>query len=190
MTVVIVTHNREISRVADRVIELSSGGSSATAPRPTARSPSTNCTGSGVLLLRWTWRDLRARWLQVAAIALIIAIGSGTYSGLTQRVGVAPDSYDASYAALNMYDLRVDLAEGSTVRAARLLRVLGGAVGHDLDEVEARLDAPVQVDASTADETILVPGTLSGSTWPTAAHSRRPARVRRPPVHPGRRRGG
>ena len=98
----------------------------------------------------------------MAAIALIIAIGSGTYSGLTSVSAWRHDSYDASYAALNMYDLRVDLAEGSTVRAARLLRVLGGAVGHDLDEVEARLDAPVQVDASTADETILVPGTLVG----------------------------
>ena len=98
----------------------------------------------------------------MAAIALIIAIGSGTYSGLTSVSAWRHDSYDASYAALNMYDLRVDLAEGSTVRAARLLRVLGGAAGHDLDEVEARLDAPVQVDASTADETILVPGTLVG----------------------------
>ncbi len=32
--------------------------------------------------LRWSWRDLRARWLQIGAIAGIIAIGSGVYSGL------------------------------------------------------------------------------------------------------------
>ncbi len=87
VTVVIVTHNREISRVADRVIELSQRArSSATAPRqggPGGHRPS--CTGErpSCSCLRWSWRDLRARWLQVAAIALIIAIGSGTYSGLT-----------------------------------------------------------------------------------------------------------
>jgi len=33
--------------------------------------------------LRWSWRDRRARWPQVAAIALIIGIASGTYSGLS-----------------------------------------------------------------------------------------------------------
>ena len=115
-----------------------------------------------MLLLRWTWRDLRARWLQVAAIALIIAIGSGTYSGLTSVSAWRYESYDASYAALDMYDLRVDLAAGSTVAAARLDRVLTDAVGPDLDEVEVRLEAEVQVDASTDDETILVPGTLVG----------------------------
>ena len=115
-----------------------------------------------MLLLRWTWRDLRSRWLQVAAIALIIAIGSGTYSGLTSVSAWRYDSYDASYAALHMYDLRIDLAEGSSVSARRLEAVLADAVGADLDEVEGRLDAPVQVDASTDDETILVPGTLVG----------------------------
>jgi putative ABC transport system permease protein len=98
----------------------------------------------------------------VAAIALIIAIGSGTYSGLTSVSAWRYDSYDASYAALHMYDLRIDLAEGSTVSARRLEAVLADAVGADLDEVEGRLDAPVQVDASTDDETILVPGTLVG----------------------------
>ena len=115
-----------------------------------------------MLLLRWTWRDLRARWLQVAAIALIIAIGSGTYSGLTSVSAWRYDSYDASYAALDMYDLRVDLAEGSTVPATELETVVAHAVGPRLDAVEVRLNAPVQVDASTAAETILVPGTLVG----------------------------
>jgi len=100
--------------------------------------------------------------LQVAAIALIIAIGSGTYSGLTSVSAWRYESYDASYADLNMYDLRVDLAEGSTVPAADLEAVLAEAVGEDLDEVEVRLEAPVQVDASTDTETILVPGTLVG----------------------------
>ncbi len=98
----------------------------------------------------------------MAAIALIIAIGSGTYSGLTSVSAWRYDSYDASYTDLNMYDLRVDLAEGSSVPADDLEAVLATAVGEDLGEVEVRLDAPVQVDASTDTETILVPGTLVG----------------------------
>jgi putative ABC transport system permease protein len=115
-----------------------------------------------VLLLRWTWRDLRARWLQVAAIALIIAIGSGTYSGLTSVSSWRYTSYDASYAALHMYDLRVDLAEGAVVPANQLVDAVTRAVGDDLEAVEARLEARTQVDASSASEQILVPGTLVG----------------------------
>ena len=65
----------------------------------------------------------------MAAIALIIAIGSGTYSGLTSVSAWRYDSYDASYAALNMYDLRVDLAEGSSVPADDLEAVLADRGG-------------------------------------------------------------
>ena len=80
---------------------------------------------AAVLRLRWSWRDLRARWLQVAAIALIIGIGSGTYSGLTSVSAWRRSSYDASYRALAMYDLRIQLAEleylvGSTAAATAL----------------------------------------------------------------------
>ena len=52
----------------------------------------------------------------MAAIALIIAIGSGTYSGLTSVSAWRHDSYDASYAALNMVeriDIRVAVADGA-----------------------------------------------------------------------------
>ena len=35
-----------------------------------------------LFVLRWSLRDLRRRWIQVAAIALIIAVGTGVYSGL------------------------------------------------------------------------------------------------------------
>ena len=34
------------------------------------------------LLLRWSGRDLRRKWVQVAAIALVIAIGTGLFSAL------------------------------------------------------------------------------------------------------------
>ena len=134
-------------------------------PSPAAnRAASPPRAGRRALLwLRWSWRDLRARWLQVAAIALIIAIGSGTYSGLTSVSAWRQTSYDASYAALNMYDLRVELTTGSYAGADQLVEI-ARSIPHaaDLDEVEARLQEPIQVDASTPDELVLVPGRLVG----------------------------
>ena len=29
--------------------------------------------------MKWSWRDLRSRWVQVVVIALIIALGVGAY---------------------------------------------------------------------------------------------------------------
>ena len=40
-------------------------------------------------LLGWLCWDLRARGIQVAAIALVIAIGTGTYAGLTSTFPLA-----------------------------------------------------------------------------------------------------
>ena len=37
---------------------------------------------SRVLWLRWSWRDLRARWAQVCALAAVIALGTGGYAAL------------------------------------------------------------------------------------------------------------
>ena len=67
------------------------------------------------LLFRWSWRDLRANWAKVAAIALVIAIGTGGYAGLTSQANWRRASYDASYEHLAMYDVRVKLATGSAV---------------------------------------------------------------------------
>ena len=63
--------------------------------------------------LRWSWRDLRARWLQVAAIALIIAIGTGSYAGLTSMNVWREASNDASYELTNIFDVRARLSTGS-----------------------------------------------------------------------------
>jgi putative ABC transport system permease protein len=116
--------------------------------------------GTLLLRLRWSWRDLRARWLQVAAIALIIGIGSGVYSGLSSTTEWRKVTYDASYERLAMWDLRVALAEGTAVPADQLL---GAVEGLDVvDAVEARLVLPTQVDASTGDSTVLVPGQVIG----------------------------
>jgi putative ABC transport system permease protein len=116
-----------------------------------------------LFLLRWSARDLRRRWLQVAAIALIIAIGTGIYSALGSTATWRRESNDASFAALGMYDLRVAAATGVDAPQGAMLaaldRVDDGLVAH----AEERLVAPIQVDASTDDTTILVPGRIVGS---------------------------
>ncbi len=99
----------------------------------------------------------------MAAIALIIGIGSGTYSGLTSVSAWRRTSYDASYRALNMYDLHIELANGSYVDADALAAAVTGiARADDLESVEPRLVQPTQVDASSHDELVLVPGRLVG----------------------------
>jgi putative ABC transport system permease protein len=72
------------------------------------------------LWLRWSWRDLCRRWVQVAAIALIIALGTGTYAAMSSVMVWRMNSNDASYAATNMYDVRVKLSAGSFAEAGGL----------------------------------------------------------------------
>ena len=110
--------------------------------------------------LRWSWRDLRARWLQVAAIGLIIALGTGVFAGLGGQKSWRINSYDLSYERLNFYDLHVELAEGSYIDAQEVVTALEGLDG--VDAVEARLITDTLVDASTEDETILVKGRITG----------------------------
>lgn len=116
------------------------------------------------LWLRWSWRDLRARWVQVAAIAFIIALGTGVYAGLSSQNEWRRMSYDASYDALAVHDFLVSTAEGtyvdegSLVGAVRGLRDDGRLIG-----AEERLQVDTQVDASElAGETVLVPGRIVG----------------------------
>ena len=69
-TVLVVTHNREISRVADRVIELSSGTSSATGrrrrPGRHRRPALVGAMAAAACGCAGSLRDLRRRWLLVA----------------------------------------------------------------------------------------------------------------------------
>jgi putative ABC transport system permease protein len=73
------------------------------------------------LWLRWSWRDLRARWAQVCALALVIALGTGSYAALLSTSAWRTQSNDASFALLHTHDLRVALAPGSSVQQGRLL---------------------------------------------------------------------
>jgi len=112
------------------------------------------------LWLRWSWRDLRARIVQVAAVAAVVALGTGVYAGLSSTSSWRRASYDASFAALRVHDLQVTLTPDTFVNARRLRDALASIPS--VAETETRLVAPVQVDASRAGRTILVPGRVIG----------------------------
>jgi putative ABC transport system permease protein len=98
--------------------------------------------------------------LQVAAIALVIGLGTGSYAGLSNVTEWRRTSTDDGYRDLAMHDLRVRVAEGSVLPQGALLEVAALLPG--LENAEERLVIDLQVDASTADQTILIPGTLYG----------------------------
>lgn len=119
--------------------------------------------------LRWTLRDLRARWLQVGVIALVLAIGIGLFTGLGSMESWRTTSQDRSFALLRMHDLRMSLGEGSYVPEGRL-RELVDAIpdASAVTGAEERLVAPTQVDASHDGRTVLAPGRIVGAGTPGA----------------------
>ena len=112
--------------------------------------------------LRWSWRDLRSRWVQVAAIAIIIAFGTGLFSGLRSMNIWRGMSNDASYEAVNTFDLRVQLGSGGFVEQGTLLRALDEAASGYVSDAEERLVLPTQVSVEADGQTIIVPGRLIG----------------------------
>lgn len=113
--------------------------------------------------LRWSARDLRRRWVQVVAIALIIGIGTGVYAGLGSTAAWRRQSNDESFALLHMYDLRVVAAEGTDAPSGEMAAVLDTLPDPGIvAAAEERLVVDTQVDASTDEEAILVPGRLVG----------------------------
>ena len=116
-----------------------------------------------LFVLRWAARDLRRRWLQVVAIALIISIGTGVFAALGSTATWRRESNDASFGLLHMYDLRVRTAEATDAAAGEMLAVLGDLPDPGIvATAEERLIVPTQVDASAAGDTILVPGRIVG----------------------------
>ncbi len=113
--------------------------------------------------LRWAVRDLRRRWVQVLVIALIIGIGTGVYAGLGSTAEWRRQSNDESFAMLHMYDLRVTTAEGVDAPTGEMAAVLAALPDPGIvATAEERFIADTQVDASTADQSVLVPGRLVG----------------------------
>jgi putative ABC transport system permease protein len=116
---------------------------------------------SGALWLRWSWRDLRARWAQVFALALVIALGTGTYAALLSTSAWRTRSNDASFALLKVHDLRVALAPGSTVPEGSLLSLVR-RLPHAAEVAGARerLIVPTQMAGPKG---VLAPGELVGT---------------------------
>ncbi len=118
--------------------------------------------GAG-LWVRWSLRDLRKRWLQVAVIALVAGLGSGAYTGLGSASTWRRAAYDNGYAALAAHDAKVSLTANADVDAATLASV-PGRLAHPgwVDGATVQLVVPTQVDASIDGRTILVPGRVVG----------------------------
>ncbi len=112
---------------------------------------------------RWSLRDLRGRWVQVAVIALVIAIGTGVYAGMSSMLSWRRASYDESYASLRAHDVRVELPADSYVPEGDLAGALSRMRDPELVEAsEERLVVPTQVEADSPGGIALVPGRLVG----------------------------
>ena len=116
----------------------------------------------GAMWLRWTWRDFKARWIQIVATGLILAIGAGAFAGLRGLQQWREESADASFAELRAHDLRVDLAEGTFASAGELHRAIRGLGRSRVVAAEERLVAAAQVDASRGDRSAVVPAEVVG----------------------------
>ncbi len=116
-----------------------------------------------VFWLRWSARDLRDRWLLVFAIAATIALGTGAFASLESMSAWRQDANARSLALLNAHDVRLYLASGSYAEPDQL-RGLLSSIPHSAQVVaaETRLVVPTRVNASTAAQTIVVPGRIVG----------------------------
>jgi putative ABC transport system permease protein len=115
--------------------------------------------------LRWSWRDLRQHWIAVAAIALVLAIGTGVYAGLTSTNTWRELSNDASFAAGNMHDLRATTSPGTFVDEGEFERLVADLpVRNSVDLVTERLVVDSQIDVETDAGDLLVGARIVGGT--------------------------
>lgn len=118
------------------------------------------------LLLRWSWRDLRAHWANVLAIGLVIAIGTGGYAGLTSNANWRRTSYAENFSRLAMHDVRVHLVEAGAVPQGTLDRLVA-SIGHasSIEAAEERLVIPTQVGTTGPDGDLIVRGEIVGADY-------------------------
>ena len=138
--------------------------------------------GMLALRLRWALRDARARWVQVAGIALMIAIGTGMYAGLSSVTQWRFASNDASLSLTNMYDVRARPSGDGFLPQGALASIAEGIEG--VEAVEERLISETQVEVETDDGPLFVRGRIVGVDM----SGRRPQRQwRRAPGRAGHR---
>ncbi len=125
------------------------------------------------LLIKWSLRDLRSRWIQVLTIALVIGLGIGSFASFNSMTQWRLASNTASFDATRMYDLRVALSDNSFVPAGQLTEAIESIPSaRSIEGIEERLSVPTQlkldyevVDEETGEtgtETLLVSGLLVG----------------------------
>lgn len=115
-----------------------------------------------MIWLKWSWRDLRARWLQAAAIAIVIAVGTGLFSGLMSMNAWRALSNEASYEAAKTFDLRVSLGDGGFAERGAMLDALNEVAAAYVFHAEERLVLPTQVSTESDSGEVLVPGRIIG----------------------------
>ena len=113
-----------------------------------------------MLRLRWALRDARARWAQVVAIALMIAIGTGLFAGLSSVTEWRIASNEASLDLTNMYDIRARLSEAGFLPRGSLAAIAEGIDG--VEAAEERLIVQTQVEVESDDGEVFVPGRILG----------------------------
>ena len=120
--------------------------------------------GSKVLLLRWSFRDLKQRKIQVIAIILIIGLGTGIYTGLSSTTPWRWNAFNSSNDLLKMFDLKISLLPGSWIKQDEFSNIISNNLTHGnwIDALEYRLTFPTTVNASTSNQTILVNGRIIG----------------------------
>lgn len=110
-------------------------------------------------------RDLRRRWLQVVATALVMALGVAVFAGLGGLRAFREDSATASFAFQKLHDIRVSMADDDFAQEGELAQAIRSA-SPDLETapvVQERLLAPTQIDGRPAgNDEVLTPGLLIG----------------------------
>lgn len=113
--------------------------------------------------VRWAGRDLRQRWVLVSSIALVIALGTGTYAALAGTSEWRRLSNDLSYEAVAMHDVRVVLSPGTFARQGEL-----AATARDIPDpsvvklARERLVQPTQLSVRSDAGPVVVPATVIG----------------------------
>jgi len=110
---------------------------------------------------RWVLREAWQRLASVLAVALVVGLGSGVFATVQATTPWRLAAIDDSVEDLRMHDVRVALDRGTFLSRGELHRALVPLVRDGLIEhAVERLVVRVQVDASSEDRTVIVPGRI------------------------------